>query len=193
MPSSDSCIANARAGMPSSPRPMTNTLPARSIALGDRVDRLGRIDQPRLFLGARLAAPQVLGQRRVRIVAAVAVGRARRVAAVAARDRLADRVLEIRIALEAELLAELHHARLADLQRVGELLRGVVAQQVRVLEQEVGDAALDRRHLVALGADFQQRRHGRCGPTVLRQRSARGRGSRGCPGPAHRSRRSRTR
>ena len=54
------------------------------------------------------------------------------------------------------------------LQRVGELLRRVVAQQVRVLQQEVRNAALDRRHLVTLRADFEQRRHGirqlsRCG------------------------------
>src|SRR3546814_6942446 len=86
-------------------------------------------------------------------------GRTVVVAAVAARQRFADRVLQVRIALEAQLLAELDHARLADAQRAGQLLRGVVAQQVRVVEQEVGDAALDCRHVVALGADFEQRRH----------------------------------
>src|SRR5690606_38587489 len=63
--------------------------------------------------------------------------------------------------LERELLAELDHAGLADSQRIGELLRGIVAQQLGVLEDEVGDPALDRRHLVALRADLDQRRHGR--------------------------------
>src|SRR3546814_53463 len=86
-------------------------------------------------------------------------GRALVGAAGAALQRFADRVLQVRIALEAQLLAELDHARLADAQRAGQLRRGVVAQQVRVVEQEVGDAALDRRHVVALGADFEQRRH----------------------------------
>jgi hypothetical protein len=42
---------------------------------------------------------------------------------------------------------------LADAERRGELLRGVVAHQLRVVEDEVGDAAFDRRHLLALRAD----------------------------------------
>src|SRR5690606_11005128 len=97
-------------------------------------------------------------------------GRAVLVVAVAARQRFADRVLQVRIALEAQLLAELDHARLADAQRVGQLLRGVVAQQVRVVEQEVGDAALDRRHVVALGTALEQGRHR--GVSRLRQAAA---------------------
>src|SRR3546814_2394381 len=117
------------------------------------------MDQPGFLLGLGLGAPQALGQRRVRMRAFIGGGRTVVVAAVAARQRFADRVLQVRIALEAQLLAELDHARLADAQRAGQLLRGVVAQQVRVVEQEVGDAALDRRHVVALGADFEQRRH----------------------------------
>src|ERR1700743_3288812 len=59
---------------------------------------------------------------------------------VGASDGFADGVFEIRIAAEAELLGELHHARLADAQGVRQLLRGVVAQQLGVLEDEVGDA-----------------------------------------------------
>src|SRR5690606_4752261 len=82
-----------------------------------------------------------------------------RIAVVRARDRVADRVLEVRVALEAQLLAELDHAGLADAQGVGQLLRGVVAQQLGVVEHEVGDAALDRRHLVPFSADLDQRRH----------------------------------
>src|SRR5688572_6606306 len=77
-----------------------------------------------------------------------------------ARDLLADRELQVRVALEAELLAELHHARLADAQGIGELLRRVVAQQVGVFQQEVRDAALDGTHLVALRANFEERAHG---------------------------------
>src|SRR5690606_15356248 len=72
-----------------------------------------------------------------------------------------DRILQVRIALEAQFLAELDHAGLADIQRVGQLLRGVVAQQVGDVEDEVGDAAFDGRHLFAFGADFYQRWHGR--------------------------------
>src|SRR5690606_16310245 len=97
-----------------------------------------------------------LRQRRVRVVVHGLRG-ALAVAAVAAGQRLADRVLEIRVALETEVLAELDDARLADLERVRELLRRVVAQQVRLLENEIRDAPFDGGHLVALGADFEQR------------------------------------
>ena len=45
-----------------------------------------------------------------------------------ARHGLADGKLQIRIALESELLRKLHHARLRNPQRIGELLRRVVAQ-----------------------------------------------------------------
>jgi hypothetical protein len=44
----------------------------------------------------------------------------------------------------------------------GQLLGRVVAQQVGVVEDEVGDAALDGRHLPALGTDLQQGRHAGC-------------------------------
>src|SRR5690606_12383576 len=57
------------------------------------------------------------------------------------------------------LLGELDHAGLADAQGIRQLLRGVVAQQLRVFQDEVGDASLHRRHPVALGTDFDQWRH----------------------------------
>src|SRR6185437_2747127 len=66
---------------------------------------------------------------------------------------------EVGVAFEAELLGELDHAGLADAQRIGQLLRRVVAQQVRVLQHEIGDAPLHRGHLVAFRTDFDQRRH----------------------------------
>src|SRR5688572_5925011 len=81
-------------------------------------------------------------------------------AAIPTRNVFADGKFEIRISLESQLLAELHHARLTDAQRVRELLRRVVAQQVRVFQQEVRNAALDCAHLVTLRADFEQRAHG---------------------------------
>src|SRR5690606_8658347 len=125
---------------------------------GDRGQGAGRVDQAGGFLGLGLAQPQAVALRRARLrvlgaaLAAAAV-------AVGAHHRLADRRLQVRVAAEAELLAELDHARLADPQRVGQLLRGIVAQQLRVLDDEVGDAALDRRHPVAFGAELDQRRH----------------------------------
>jgi hypothetical protein len=78
----------------------------------------------------------------------------------AAGDGLPDGVLEVGVAFEAQLLAELDHAGLADAQRAGQLLGGVVAQKVGVVENEIRDAAFDRRHVVTLGADFHQGRHG---------------------------------
>src|SRR5687767_1017382 len=83
--------------------------------------------------------------------------------AVVTRDRFADGHLEIGIALETQLLAELDHARLADAERVRELLRRIVTQQPRVLQDEVCDAAFDRRHLVAFRADFDERRQAASG------------------------------
>jgi hypothetical protein len=46
-----------------------------------------------------------------------------------------------------------------NVQSIGQLLRRIVAQQMRILEQKIGDPPFDRGHLIALGADFQQRRH----------------------------------
>src|SRR5690606_37067746 len=120
----------------------------RADRLGRRFQRLWRVDQAGRFLGLGLAPPQGRGE------GALALVRGRRrlgrgLAVVGARQRLADRELEVRVALERELLAELDHAGLADSQRIGELLRGIVAQQLGVREDEVGDPALARRHLAA--------------------------------------------
>ena len=66
--------------------------------------------------GAGLRAPQLLREQRERVVALRLFGGGRR--AGAARDRLAERVLEVGEALEAEHLAQYHHYRLADHERV---------------------------------------------------------------------------
>src|SRR5690606_30427880 len=115
-----------------------------------------RVDQPRFLLGLRLAEPQALGQSRVRVFRPL-VGAALAVAAVTTRQRLADRVLEVGVTLEAEFLAELDDARLAYLQCVRELLRGVVTQEVRLIQDVIRDAAFYRRHLVPFSADLEQR------------------------------------
>src|SRR3546814_20452300 len=97
--------------------------------VGDGVDVLRRIDQPGFLLSLGLGAPQALGQRRVRMRALGGGGRAVVVTAVAARQRFADRVLQVRIALEAQLLAELDPARLAYAPRLEE--RRVGKESVR--------------------------------------------------------------
>src|SRR5690606_31204083 len=108
------------------PEPDDEHLAGRADRRRDRVDVCRGIDQPGLLLRARFRVPQALRQRRVGIVVR-GFRRAVAVAAVAARQRLADRVLQIGIALEAQLLAELDDAGLADLEGVGELLGGIVA------------------------------------------------------------------
>ena len=118
------------------------------------------------FLGIGLALAQARLQPQV-VVIAIGGHARRRVVAAIARQRLADAVLQVRVALEAELLAELDHRGLAHAQRAGQLLGGVVAQQLGVVEDEVGDAPFDGRHLFAFGADFYQRWHGRMGVYLL--------------------------
>src|SRR5690606_37003751 len=86
----------------------------------DRLDPLGRVEQPGLAHRVRFRLPQALA-RGGSVIARRGLRR-RRAVAVLAYQVLADGVLEVRVALEAELLAELDHARLADLQRVGQLL-----------------------------------------------------------------------
>src|SRR6187399_2498484 len=136
----------------------------------DRTRYLGdlfrRIDETRFLFGQRFAAPEVGGRGRLRVAARWRDSTRLPIAAFA-RDRLAHGHLQIGIALESELLAELHYARLADAERVGELLRGVVAQQVCILEDEIRDAPLDRRHLVPFRADFYERGHSACHQTVM--------------------------
>src|SRR5690606_32762647 len=124
----------------------------------DGLDPLARVDQAGLLLGRGLGAAQGFLQPRVGI-AGLLRDPGRGVATVA-RQRLADAELQVRVAAEAELLAELDHRGLAHAQGAGQLLRGVVTQQVGVVEDEVRDAALDRRHLVAFGTDLYQGRHG---------------------------------
>ena len=129
--------------------------------LHDALDLPAWIGLACFLLGLRLATAQGLAQAQVVIAAVGFVGRLLRIG-TGAGHVLADGVLQIRVALEAKLLAELHHAGLADAERAGQLLGGVVAQQVGVVEDEVGDAALDGRHLPTLGADLQQGRHAGC-------------------------------
>ena len=102
--------------------------------------------------GVCLALPERFGPSGVGVIAG---GRGNADGAIDGRGpghRLGDRELEIGIALVAEPLGKLHHARLADLERVGQLLRRVVAEQVRVSEDVVGDPPVHRRHAAAFGA-----------------------------------------
>ena len=129
---------------------------SRSYGRGRRLDGFGWIDQPGRFLGFRLASPETRRQGRLAVLRR-GLGCNRAIAIVGADQGFADRELEVWIAFEPQLLAELDHAGLADPQRIGQLLRGVVAQKLRVFQHEVGDPAFDRRHLVTLRADLDQR------------------------------------
>ncbi len=121
-PSSDRRMANSRANRPSSPSPQTNTLPAPSTRPTIR-------SIPSRGLSSRVSssAAALLRRRlssRLGVLVAVA-GRdgLRRCVGAGARHRLTDAVLQVRVAAEAELLAELDHRGLADAQRTGQLLR----------------------------------------------------------------------
>jgi hypothetical protein len=134
-------------GVPSSPVPMSSTLFARSSSEATYSSADGG-----LIVRVSASASLLQRHRSPERTFGCHVGRGARRRRPRRASPLGDRVLQVRIAAIAELLAELHHAGLADAERRGELLRGVVAHQLRVVEDEVGDAAFDRRHLLALRA-----------------------------------------
>ena len=81
----------------------------------DLVQRADIVDQTRHLLRARLALPQRYCERLLNGSASRSCGGFDRRVATTARDRLADRIFQIGVALEAQLLTELDDARLTDL------------------------------------------------------------------------------